>query len=194
MASLRVQGGCGGARHAHASKGLMHDAITSAPTNHTAISHSLDCPVPESEVFICHTLHQVKEDCIHYCLPGPVDGWSTLVASWLRAQTSATLIQAKQAHHSPTTVVGSPEGRLLMDQTLGRGWSREEGGERGRASQQSSRGVARARPGHSLGHGTSHSMSYAMGRSDGRPSHAKPSLENNRGFMGSLRPRRVRSA
>jgi hypothetical protein len=26
---------------------------------------------------------KIKEDCVHYCLPGPVDAWSTLVYDWL---------------------------------------------------------------------------------------------------------------
>ena len=26
---------------------------------------------------------KVKEDCVHYCMPGPVDAWSTLVYNWI---------------------------------------------------------------------------------------------------------------
>ena len=49
---------------------------------------------------------KVKEDCLHYCMPGPVDTWSTLIYNWL----ASSAVPSVASGAAPLVRVGSVAG------------------------------------------------------------------------------------
>lgn len=53
---------------------------------------------------------KVKEDCLHYCMPGPVDTWSTLIYNWLASSVVASAVPIVASGTTPLVRVGSVPG------------------------------------------------------------------------------------
>jgi len=72
---------------------------------------------------------KVKEDCLHYCMPGPVDTWSTLIYNWL----ASSAIPSVASGATPLVRVGSVAGahhgapKAANDVGYGVGGSHDDG-------------------------------------------------------------------
>ena len=66
---------------------------------------------------------QVKEDCVHYCLPGAVDAWSMLIYNWMRVNAQSAvgqqLVSVTGMHYDQGTIATSRAAHRTIAGQLG---------------------------------------------------------------------------
>ena len=71
-----------------------------------------------------HGPEKIKEDCVHYCMPGVVDAWSTLVYNWLLGTHQGTHHPSSAGHDTDgtgKTAVEDAARSAMMSRTAGGG-------------------------------------------------------------------------